>query len=188
MSRPGNLFYVVGASGTGKDALLAWVRDHLGTEDRVVFAHRYITRPVDSTGENHISLTEKEYERLRRIGCFAMQWRSHGLGYGIGIEIDQWLHMGLNVVVNGSRAYLEQAAKRYAEMVPLLIEASREVIRERLIRRGRETPEQIELRLKRNHELGNNLINHPNLITIDNSGHLEEAGSRLRNIFLHHSP
>lgn len=178
MSKSGTLFYVIGASGAGKDTLIRWVREHLSADARVVFAHRYITRSVEATGENHISLTEREFDRLLRIGCFAMHWRSHGLSYGIGVEVSQWLEMGLSVVVNGSRAYLDEAVEQYPELVPVLITASTEVIRERLIHRARETIEQIEHRLQRGREL-DKPIEHPNLITIDNNGAVEEAGPKL---------
>ena len=178
MSRSGNLFYVVGPSGAGKDALIRWVREHLPPTARVVFTHRYITRPVELTGENHISLTEKEFQRLLDIGCFALHWRSHGLSYGIGVEIDGWLAMGLNVVVNGSRAFLNQAIRRYPDLIPVLITVSSDVIRDRLIKRGREGIEQIEERIKQNAEPDKH-VDHPNLITVDNSGALEEAGQRL---------
>jgi ribose 1,5-bisphosphokinase len=40
------LFYVIGASGAGKDTLLRYARVRVGGSGGVVFAHRYITRPA----------------------------------------------------------------------------------------------------------------------------------------------
>lgn len=101
----GKLFYVIGPSDSGKDSLLRYARARLGPVSRVVFAHRYITRPVDVNGENHVALTKAEF------GLLAMHWRSHGHRYGIGREIDLWLAKGCQVVVNGSREYLPQARR-----------------------------------------------------------------------------
>ncbi|MGZ5147587.1 MAG: phosphonate metabolism protein/1,5-bisphosphokinase (PRPP-forming) PhnN, partial [Burkholderiales bacterium] len=109
----GRLFYVVGASGVGKDTLMQYARDTLHDEHAVLFAHRYITRPAGAGGENHVALTAQEFEVRKRHGLFAMTWQSHGLHYAIGIEIDIWLAKGLTVVVNGSRAYISAARRRY---------------------------------------------------------------------------
>lgn len=97
------LIYIIGPSGSGKDTFINLGRQHLGREPDVCFAHRYITRPASAGGENHIALTEEEFLARQSAGLFAMNWYSHGYHYGIGIEINQWLALGLTVVVNGSR-------------------------------------------------------------------------------------
>ena len=118
------LIYVVGASGSGKDSLMSYARSRLANESQVVFAHRYITRSADAGGENHVALTQEEFDSRRRAGLMAMHWESHGHAYGLGIEVNQWLAKGITVVVNGSREYLETAAQRYPELVPVWIEVS----------------------------------------------------------------
>lgn len=144
----GRLIYVAGPSGAGKDSVLKAARHVLG-ECGVFFAHRYITRPADAGGENHIALSEAEFERRRRAGCFALHWCSHGLRYGIGREIDLWMRSGVAVVVNGSRAYLPEAMSCYPGLVPVLITAPPDVLRERLLARGRESAADVERRLRR---------------------------------------
>ena len=166
------LIYVMGPSGAGKDSLLGFARTRLVT-DGVVFAHRYITRP-DGGGENHIALTEAEFELRSRHGLFALQWRSHALRYGIGVEIDQWLARGCTVVVNGSRAYVGEALARYPRMTLVHVEAAPEVLAERLAMRGRETPEQIAARLARQAPF--EVPAGASLARIDNSGRLADAG------------
>lgn len=131
------LIYVVGASGSGKDSLMSYARSRLANESQVVFAHRYITRSADAGGENHVALTQEEFDSRRRAGLMAMHWESHGHAYGLGIEVNQWLAKGITVVVNGSREYLETAAQRYPELVPVWVEVSPEVLRARLQARGR---------------------------------------------------
>ena len=153
----GGLIYVMGPSGAGKDTLLRYARARLAGES-VVFAHRYITRE-DSGGENHVALTEPEFEARSQRGLFALQWRSHALRYGVGVEIDQWMALGCTVVVNGSRAYAAQAFERYARTTLVHIEAAQHVLAARLARRAPfEVPPGAAFS------------------RIDNSGHLEEAG------------
>lgn len=143
------LIYVVGASGSGKDSLMSYARNRLANDSRVVFAHRYITRAADAGGENHVALTQEEFDSRRRAGLMAMHWESHGQAYGLGIEVNQWLAKGITVVVNGSREYLTTAAQRYSELMPVWVEVSPEVLRSRLLARGRECADEIEKRLAR---------------------------------------
>ena len=110
-----------------------------------------------------------------------MSWYSHNTHYGIGIEINQWLAKGLNVVVNGSRGYLQQAARLYPELVPILITVEPEILKHRLEARGREDRDQIKRRLKQARELELS-VSHPKLIKIENNNVLEEAGDHFINI------
>ena len=148
----GVLLYVIGASGSGKDSLMSHARFKLAQDANVVFAHRYITRPSDAGGENHVALSEDEFESRVKQKLFPLHWHSHGLRYGIGCELNHWLAKGLTVVLNGSRAYLHEASRRYSELVPVLIEVSPAVLRARLQGRGRESEADIESRLQRGDE------------------------------------
>lgn len=143
------LIFVVGASGSGKDSLLDYARHRLAADAGICFAHRYITRSADAGGENHVALSDAEFANRSQAGLFALEWHSHGLRYGIGIEIDQWLARGMTVVLNGSRHHLLQARARYPQLVPIHIEVPEALLRQRLLARGRETPAQIEQRLQR---------------------------------------
>ena len=176
-----NLYYVIGASGAGKDSLLDYARRQTKQYANVIFAHRYITRSADAGGENHIALDENEFLSRHTMGCFAMDWYSHDTHYGIGIEINQWLAKGISVVVNGSRGYLYQAAKIYPELRPILISVKSDVLRERLLSRGRENKEQIEHRLNQARKLELSIA-HSELMSIENNGSLNEAGEKLINI------
>ena len=167
------LFYIIGASGVGKDSLMQYARQAINGSAPLVFAHRYITRPPESN-ENHIHLTPEEFISRRDGGLFALQWESHGLSYGIGREIDLWMGKGFHVVVNGSRAYLPEARKIYPQLVPVMIEADPEIIRQRLEGRGRETPGEIEKRLLRKPPEPTE-----DLVTIRNDGTLREGGAAL---------
>lgn len=166
------LIYVMGASGVGKDSLLGYARSRVA-RDCVVFAHRYITRP-EGGGENHISLTDVEFDARSGKRLFAMQWRSHMLRYGVGIEIDQWLEHGCTVVVNGSRAYVGEALERYPAMTVVHVTAPPHVLAARLAARARETREEIAARLARSAPFV--LPAGVSLVTVENGGKLDDAG------------
>lgn len=145
----GKLIYVVGPSGAGKDALLDYARAHLPAGLDVRFAQRWITRPADAGGERHRPLTLAEFEERVRAGGFAMHWRAHGNGYGIDGEIREWLREGATVVVSGSREHLPQALKDFPALHVVHVSVDAAVLRERLLRRGRESAAQVDERLAR---------------------------------------
>jgi ribose 1,5-bisphosphokinase len=168
------LIYIVGASGVGKDSLMHYARQRLNGSAPVLFAHRYITRPVAGISENHIALTPEEFQLRKAGGLFTLDWESHDLYYGIGREIIDWMRSGFHVVVNGSRQYLPIAKERYPHLVTIIIEADREIILQRLQNRGREDAGDITNRIKRQPPLDK-----AGLISITNNGLLEEAGETL---------
>lgn len=170
----GVLLYVIGPSGSGKDSLMHFAREVLATHSSVVFAHRYITRPHDAGGENHVALSDAEFESRVEHKLLPLHWNSHGLRYGIGCEINHWLAQGLTVLLNGSRAYLPEASRRYPELVPVLIEVSPSVLRERLQSRGREQAREIESRLQRAGKFDS--LHHSRLLRFKNDAPLESTG------------
>ncbi|MGC6388079.1 ribose 1,5-bisphosphokinase [Ewingella sp. S1.OA.A_B6] len=166
------LVYLMGASGSGKDSLLDALRHAL--PPGVIVAHRYITRPADAGAENHIALRDDEYQQRREQGLFALAWQAHGCCYGVGIEIDHWMAQGCNVVVNGSRAHLSQAAQRYGQrLLPVCLQVSEDVLAQRLQQRGRENAEQIRHRLLRAAQYACGLPTHCQ--RLDNDGHLHDT-------------
>ncbi|EPR43816.1 phosphonate metabolism 15-bisphosphokinase (PRPP-forming) PhnN [Desulfovibrio sp. X2] len=175
MPRP---IYLIGASGAGKDSLLAGLRARLDPR-AFAFAHRYITRPAESGGENHVSLTRAEFTARLDLGLFALSWESHGNLYGIGREMDLWRAAGLHVVMNGSRAYLPTARERYPDLLPVLVSVPPDVLALRLAARGRETPEEIGLRLERARAYDLDDLDDPACLRIDNSGTLDQSLDRL---------
>lgn len=142
----------------------------------VLFAHRYITRPAEAGHEAHVPLSPAEFATRRRHGLFALSWRSHGLDYGIGIEVEHWLARGCVVVANGSRAAFPAALARFPGLLPVLITAAPETLRARLIARGREDAIDVEERLAGAAALP---LEHPDLAIIANDGPVEAAGRTL---------
>ncbi|MYZ44692.1 phosphonate metabolism protein/1,5-bisphosphokinase (PRPP-forming) PhnN [Schauerella aestuarii] len=144
----GRLVYLMGASGSGKDTILRGVRASLSPADGVKIATRFITR-APSADEPSIELTTEAFARLRDQGAFALCWESHGLGYGIGTEIDGWLARGSTVIINGSRHHAGAAYVRYPDMLAVEIAVDSDVLRRRLTARARESAEAIAQRLAR---------------------------------------
>lgn len=145
-----SLFYVIGASGAGKDSLMMAARRALDGE-AILFAHRYITRSADLGSENFISLSQREFAVRDAKGLFWLKWHSHDLYYGVGAEVVSWLQSGLNVVLNGSRAYLPQAQAACdtlgVRLIPLWVVCDLSVLEVRLRSRGRESEKEIKERL-----------------------------------------
>jgi ribose 1,5-bisphosphokinase len=161
----GRLIYLMGPSGSGKDSLLNAARERLavarplsgvGKAGKSVFnsasampvvahqpargwriAQRVITRSAEAAGEDAIAVSLADFERQEADNAFAMSWRANGLAYGIPRQIDEWLAAGLDVLVNGSRAYLNQARQRYPGLIGVVLTVDIDVLRERLLARGR---------------------------------------------------
>lgn len=174
----GKLIYLMGPSGSGKDSLIEAAREPLRAMGCEVM-RRVITRSAESVGEDAVGVTAEEFERRAQKGDFALAWHANGLAYGIPAQMDRFLAAGRHVLVNGSRANLRQAMDRYPALVPVLLTVSDEVLRERLLRRGRETLEQIEARLARNTLFKDRRSSDEPVILIDNSGELAGAVEQL---------
>jgi len=172
------LVYIVGASGAGKDSVLAGLRASLQADERIVVAHRYITRPASAGSENHVALSNAEFSLRRDTGCFALHWESHGLSYGVGREIEDWLAQGLTVLVNGSRAYWPEVQSRFPGAHLVEITASPETLRARLAARGREAAAEQAQRLARTQQMARApwQVDH----SIRNEGALGDAVRELR--------
>lgn len=178
----GRLIYLIGPSGAGKDSLLDAARAALA-ERGVRIARRVITRSAEAIGEAAQAVSPEQFERLEAEQAFALSWRANGLAYGIPAEIDDWLTAGEDVLVNGSRGYLPEARRRYPNLLAVLLSVEQDVLRERLLTRGRETPEQIEARLARNALFSGELDDY---IRLDNSASLERSVERLLQLLDEH--
>lgn len=174
------LVYLMGASGSGKDTLLRLLRTGLRDGEPVLVAHRYITRDSGAS-EDALRLSVDEFARRAALGCFALRWASHGLHYGIGIEVDTWLDGGAAVIINGSRAHLAEAHRRYPALTAVEITVDPERLARRLAERGRENAAQIAERLRR----ATQAFPVPagcRLLRVDNDGAPETAATALLDI------
>jgi phosphonate metabolism protein PhnN/1,5-bisphosphokinase (PRPP-forming) len=165
---------LAGPSGAGKDSLLDRVREDLMGDGRFHFARRTITRPAQAGGEAHESVSSEEFQELTGAGAFILTWQAHGLRYGIRRSEAPRDRL---VVISVSRTVLHEAA-RLRRLQVVEVTAPRELLAERLERRGRETADQIAARLDREMGLPDGL----DVITIRNDSSIEEGGTRLRHV------
>ena len=172
---PGRLVYLMGPSGAGKDSLIDAARPELQRLN-VHIARRVITRSAEAKGEDAIGVSPEQFQRLSAEGAFALQWQANGLAYGIPVQIDAWLAEGRTVLVNGSRAHLQQARDRYPNLLPVLLRVDHQVLRQRLLARGRETAQAIEQRLARAQQVR---VEDGEVQVLDNSTSLADAVQRL---------
>lgn len=184
MLGPGTLVLIVGPSGAGKDTLIAYARRRLQAEARFHFSRRIITRKAEPGLEDSASVSEPEFRDMLARGRFALHWRAHGLSYGIPAEIDRFIAAGDVVVINVSRDVVAPARGSYENVLAVRIVAPPAILAQRLSRRGRESPAEIEHRLARYRldvDLGES-------IEIVNDGHMEQAGDALTAVLANARP
>jgi ribose 1,5-bisphosphokinase len=163
------LVLVVGPSGSGKDTLLEAARRALADDPRYRFVRRVITRPADAGGEAHEAVTPKEFARRD----FALQWRAHGLSYGIPADVVDDIGRGLVVVASVSRTVIAEAARQFPARV-IEVTAPADVLAARLVSRARENAQDIAARLARNVAVPDRV----HAETVMNDASLEEGVAR----------
>jgi ribose 1,5-bisphosphokinase len=137
---------VVGASGVGKDSVMAGM---VAADPSLRMVRRVITRAADAGGEDFTPASLEEFEDIVAQGGFWLHWAAHGLRYGIPVAVGDELHAGGWVLVNLSRGVLAEAQALTKGLVVLELTASADVLAERLSARGRETKAGVAARLKR---------------------------------------
>ncbi|WP_102337554.1 guanylate kinase [Collinsella provencensis] len=143
------LFVISGPSGAGKGTLVARVRAVRTDLGLTVSATTREPRAGEIDGVNYYFLTDDEFSARIEAGDFVEWAQVHDHRYGtLASEVDRNLATGqsliLEIDVQGALAVKE----RFPEAVLIFIEPpSLEVLRERLIGRGSETPESLALRL-----------------------------------------
>jgi ribose 1,5-bisphosphokinase len=170
----GTLILVVGPSGAGKDSLIAGAAARLGSDGRLVFARRVVTRPAESGGEDHLAVSPREFAAWRAGGRLMLHWHAHGLDYGLPRELAAELAAGRGVVGNVSRTVVAEARERFAPVAVVAVAAAPATLASRLAGRGREDAADIDRRLRRTGDLSPS----PADFIIDNDGPLDAAIDR----------
>ena len=149
MVKTGYFIAVVGASGVGKDTILAGAKTKMHNMADFHFTKRYITRPQDAGAEDHTTLSVDEFKSQQQADNFALWWPAHGLFYGLPKTIINRLDQGQNVIANISRKSVIEAAQTFNKIAIIEITASPDVIEQRLQNRGRESQAEITKRQSR---------------------------------------
>lgn len=167
--KQGRFIAVVGPSGAGKDTVMEAVCSRHPELRRV---RRVITRSAEAVGEDAEGVTPEAFEEMAELGAFVLDWRAHGLRYGIPVGVLDQLEAGNDVLANLSRSVLPQLSQIFQRSRIVLITASPDVLAGRIAARGRETAEDQAKRLKRaDFALADGL----NPIVIRNEGTLDQA-------------
>ena len=139
---------IIGPSGSGKDTLINGAKLLLNDEKRYVFAQREITRPQTGDSENHIEISKTEFKQKKLKNVYSLSWFANGLNYGV-TKIDEYMRQEKFIILNGSRGALKDIVKKYKDTIIIQVEVPSELLRDRLISRGREDIRDIDARLAR---------------------------------------
>lgn len=177
---PGALVLVVGASGVGKDTMLAGAAQKLRDRRDIAFVRRCITRPAHAS-EDFQSMTREAFERARASGEFSMTWEAHGLSYGVPAVVAQDVGAGRTVVLNASRRVVSQARQQFVRVFVTLVECAAHIRAERMAARQRESMIEIVARLSRTVE---DFDAGEADVVIDNSGPPEIAVAKFSEVLV----
>jgi ribose 1,5-bisphosphokinase len=158
---------------------MASARDLLVGQDNIVFARRIVTRPVQ-LGSDHDPQTDAQFEQALRDQALCWHWQAHGFFYGIASRYTQAVRDGQVVVVNASRAHVENLPPSAGfSVVEISVEPKQLALR--LSQRGRDSESSQALRLARNASFSSLRAD----CVVDNSKALADAGRALADYLLH---
>ena len=183
MQNKGQLFLIVGNSGSGKDSLLNAVLKRWPTSARPIrIPQRYITRPAHGS-EPFIPVTVKDFDELNRQGKFCLTWHVYDTDYGVPETIFNWLDQGVSVIVNVSRDIIPQARQLIPDLKVIFVSVPLDVTLQRIKSRNRESEDGpgFQQRLARAKE--NQTLADADFV-VDNSVPLDQSAEKLLDYML----
>ncbi len=150
MDYPGNLFVVAAPSGAGKSSL---VKALLELDSHVQPSVSHTTRAPrgqEKHGREYFFVSQPEFDAMVQADVFVEWAHVHDHRYGTSKKaIEERIAQGADVILEIDFQGALQIKKIFANAVSIFIlPPSWEELRSRLERRGEDSPEVIELRLK----------------------------------------
>lgn len=150
MTNEGKIFFISGPSGVGKGTIIK-VLENI-PKLNLYWAKSYTTRlkrESDKSEEHYLFVDEKKFKELKKAGEILESNFYNSNWYGSSkSEIDDALKNGKNVLkeveVNGALIYMQ----KYPDAISIFIKADLDDIKNRLIRRGQNSKEDIKKRLE----------------------------------------
>ncbi len=150
MYSSGNLFVITAPSGAGKSSLVkALMAADLSLELSVSHTTR-APRGQEVSGREYYFVSPEAFEAMVQADAFVEWANVHSHRYGTSRQaIEDKMAQGADIILEIDFQGALQIKKRFAQAVAIFIlPPSWEALRERLIKRGEDSSEVIELRLK----------------------------------------
>jgi guanylate kinase len=146
----GRLFVVTGPSGVGKGTLIKKLLERVPGLELSVSATTRPPRPGERDGVDYHFLSEQEFDRLLAEDQFMEHASYSGHRYGSLVsEVEPRLERGAGVVLEIELQGARQIRARMPDAVLVFVAPpSPEALRERLEKRGTDSEEEIERRLR----------------------------------------
>ena len=150
MDYPGNLYVVAAPSGTGKSSL---VKALLELDSHIYLSVSHTTRAPrgqEKHGRDYFFASESEFDAMVASHSFVEWAHVHGQRYGTSKKaIEERIAQGSDVILEIDFQGALQIRNTFANAVLIFIlPPSWEELRSRLERRGEDSPDIIEIRLK----------------------------------------
>lgn len=169
MKRQGILVVVSGFAGTGKGTVMKELLNRYDSYALSISATTRSPRPGEIDGREYFFKTKEEFEQMIEEGAFVEYACYVGNYYGTPKKyVEEQLEAGKDVIleieIQGAFKIREQFPKA---LLLFIAPPSAEVLKQRLISRGTETPEVIDKRLKRAVEESQGIENYDYLVIND---------------------
>ena len=147
---PGNLYVVAAPSGAGKSSL---VKALMELDSRVEHSVSHTTRSPrgqEFHGREYFFVSDTEFDAMVQANAFLEWAHVHGNRYGTSkATIEERIAKGLDVILEIDFQGAIQIKKIFSNAVLIFIlPPSWDELRSRLLRRGEDSPEVVEIRLQ----------------------------------------